>query len=630
MLTERGTAPENIKKYNVEGGTTYSMANYKKPTQKPVYQPNEAVDFNATKGKKEPIIVNDKNDPRLKAYTDSLKLYNSMQILGEDERGGDWEDEEGRWTSQDPMAKNYKPRPKEPTQPIIYQKINKKQVDAITPLGLTKPDVNEPKLLKPAQITEPTTSRVQDARTYTGAKYLEKMKRPTKYINTGTGDGREEFAMGGNLNFYTNQIAQEDAMKQMLLNTVMSQVGNAKQGLTKAATMGIFGNGGKLTKYEGNTHENGGIPIGQSEVEHGETNHNGYIFSDRLMLGKKSFAQLSKDIDKRYSKRPDDKISIQAKERELNNLIQLQESTGMTNKSNGGYANGGYYMNLINKMNKYNANDIRGNKPRVNTLDKNIARQDAVDKGFGFQPEIIKKESPALMTPKGLAPMNTIPTEQTLRTDMTNQDEINTKPYQMDQVSPWWLAASNVGNIANLAMSRPGNVNLQRVKPKLIDTTRTNNIITKELRDQANASSANIRGTANTAGTFLASEVANRAKTNSIVGSKIAQSNLEALNTNAQILNNNSVQNAQIQASEQDLRQREMDASKTIKSNAISSIGNNTMQYGLDRANVNMTNKMMNYITPQGYELVEAEDGTIKTVRKKGSGSTGINFKSIS
>lgn len=465
----------------------------------------------------------------------------------------------------------------------------------------------------------------KDKKTYNYSN--DKFKMNNKYNN------------GGNLDFYTNQIAQEDAIKQAIIGTITSQIGNAKQGLTKAATMGLFSHGGKLTEYKGNTHENGGIPIGNAEVEHGETNHNGYIFSDRLMLGKKSFAQLSKDIDKRYSKRPDDKISKDAKERELNNLMQIQESTGMTNKSNT-YANGGYFMNLINKMNKYNANDIRGNKPRVNTLDKNIARQDAIDKGFGFTPPNVDDNeirNDVLPTEPSTLEPNLAMTEGRGNSVFNKDNNIkvtdmlsSNKSYQMDQISPWWLAASNVGNIANLAMSRPSKVSLDRVKPSLIDTYRSNTILRNELRNQANQSNQDVRGTANTAGTFLAASVNNTARNNNIIGSKIAESNLNALNTNVGIKNVNSAQNAQIQASEQDLQQRENDASKTIRSNAISSIGNNVMQYGLDRANVNMTNKMMNYITPQGYELIEAEDGTIKAVRKKGSGSTGITFKSIS
>jgi hypothetical protein len=80
---------------------------------------------------------------------------------------------------------------------------------------------------------------------------------------------------------------------------------------------------------------------------------------------------------------------------------------------------------------------------------------------------------------------------------------------------------------------------------------------------------------------------------------------------------------------EQDLNQREADARKTIASNALSSIGNNVMSYGKDRSSVNMTNKMLNFVVPQGYDLIENEDGTINFKRKT-SGSNNITFKNIS
>jgi hypothetical protein len=211
-----------------------------------------------------------------------------------------------------------------------------------------------------------------------------------------------------------------------------------------------------------------------------------------------------------------------------------------------------------------------------------------------------------------------------------NPSVSNNKLYEMDQISPWWLAASNVGNLFNLGMSaKKEPVRLDRIKPNLIDPYRINNIAAKELRDQANATSDAIRGTANTAGTYLASEINNRAKTNQIIGKQLSTNNMNSLNQNAQILNTIGAQNAQIQMQEQDLNQREADARKTIASNALSSIGNNVMSYGKDRSSVNMTNKMLNFVVPQGYDLIENEDGTINFKRKT-SGSNNITFKNIS
>lgn len=104
--------------------------------------------------------------------------------------------------------------------------------------------------------------------------------------------------------------------------------------------------GGVLTRYNGNTHEMGGIPIDQTnEVEDNETSFNmkdgnKYIFSHSIpfMDKKYSFADKSKRIESKYSKRlkVDDKLAKESFTRELQGLAELQESikgaTANTNK----------------------------------------------------------------------------------------------------------------------------------------------------------------------------------------------------------------------------------------------------------------------------------------------------------
>lgn len=93
--------------------------------------------------------------------------------------------------------------------------------------------------------------------------------------------------------------------------------------------------GGDITQYNGYRHENGGLALGNTgnEVEDGETrgipntSTEDYIFSDRLkpIGSNKTFAEKSKSIDKKYSLRPWDKISQDAKERELTSLMEEHE-----------------------------------------------------------------------------------------------------------------------------------------------------------------------------------------------------------------------------------------------------------------------------------------------------------------
>ena len=105
--------------------------------------------------------------------------------------------------------------------------------------------------------------------------------------------------------------------------------------------------GGMLNEYNGERHENGGIPIGpNAEVEGGETSmkmgmggeqDSTYIYSDRLKVPGKNytFAEASKKIDSKYGRRTNDKLSDESKKRELNKLMgsQEQERAGLVNSA---------------------------------------------------------------------------------------------------------------------------------------------------------------------------------------------------------------------------------------------------------------------------------------------------------
>ena len=106
-------------------------------------------------------------------------------------------------------------------------------------------------------------------------------------------------------------------------------------------------NGGQeqLNQFNGGgTHEQnpmGGIPVGNGQsVEAGETEFTpeNYVFSDRLKSNKvlakefgfknsnKTFAELSKAIDKKYSTRNSDSMDEESKTRELGRLMEAQEA----------------------------------------------------------------------------------------------------------------------------------------------------------------------------------------------------------------------------------------------------------------------------------------------------------------
>ena len=121
---------------------------------------------------------------------------------------------------------------------------------------------------------------------------------------------------------------------------------------------------GGLMHFEGGgTHEqnpNGGIPLGQNaSVEEGETAMNlddmsKYIFSDRLKAGKRTFAEESKSIEKKFEDRKGDAAANRAKDQLLRELAQRQETLKAAKMAK-----------LQDKMNELSGTEQMGNGGRM-------------------------------------------------------------------------------------------------------------------------------------------------------------------------------------------------------------------------------------------------------------------------
>jgi hypothetical protein len=133
-------------------------------------------------------------------------------------------------------------------------------------------------------------------------------------------------------------------------------VNPSNQSFAEGGNMDYPGKASDITRYDGgDRHENGGLTLGNvAEVEKGETRGiegtptADYIFSDRLKTldNKTTFAMKSKNISNKYSLRPWDSISNNAKDRELQDLMSehevvkkasdLEEAIGKYQKAKGG------------------------------------------------------------------------------------------------------------------------------------------------------------------------------------------------------------------------------------------------------------------------------------------------------
>lgn len=101
---------------------------------------------------------------------------------------------------------------------------------------------------------------------------------------------------------------------------------------------GLFAMGGSIKpvveEIGGYPHEQGGTMIAQGvEAEKGEAKVRDFVYSDKLYYKKnKTFAQAAKDIENNptYKMRPWDKAVTKQKEKELNDLAQMQEEVKRT------------------------------------------------------------------------------------------------------------------------------------------------------------------------------------------------------------------------------------------------------------------------------------------------------------
>lgn len=290
---------------------------------------------------KKPIKVKDKNDPRYKAYQDSLLAYETLNKYKNIPRNIPFSEEDAPkirkiWNSDlEPLERDFNPRPlidrgkgnlkkadgyfptkfKKPTQAVILEQ--QKQRQKINPLNLN---------LNPIGIKQSNLDLGSDE-TFQAPKRIPKSYKVQENINN---------PFGGTQTNYTidtlDKITSPDDLGQ----------GNTRK-ITEQYAMG-----GKLNQFNaGGSHSQnplGGIPVGSDNqgtpntVEQGETMKDDFVYSDRITLTKdvvgrfnlsksligKTIAEATKSIDKKFIDR-NDRISTSTKNGMLEKVAQAQE-----------------------------------------------------------------------------------------------------------------------------------------------------------------------------------------------------------------------------------------------------------------------------------------------------------------
>jgi len=137
--------------------------------------------------------------------------------------------------------------------------------------------------------------------------------------------------LGGGLGNLGGSIGSNPEEEAALEQQKQAAIQQSLQASQTANTM--YAMGGQISEFEGPKHEQGGLPLTQNaEVEGGETkgtmSTEKFVFSDRLKPkgSKKTFANLSKEIEKKYEGMDNDKYALESKDKELQELATKQES----------------------------------------------------------------------------------------------------------------------------------------------------------------------------------------------------------------------------------------------------------------------------------------------------------------
>lgn len=136
---------------------------------------------------------------------------------------------------------------------------------------------------------------------------------------------------------------EEERLRQLQIQAAMkSDVQKYNNANKLYAEGGSLNNDSNITQYNGLPHGLGGIPItDEIEVENKETRGVGdtkdYIFSDMLRIAnkKRTFANESKRIEKKYKGTDNDHMALEAKNADLTRLMHEQEALKEENYNKG-------------------------------------------------------------------------------------------------------------------------------------------------------------------------------------------------------------------------------------------------------------------------------------------------------
>jgi hypothetical protein len=414
-------------------------------------------------------------------------------------------------------------------------------------------------------------------------------------------------------------------------------------------------NGGLTTIDNGGSHEQnpmGGVPLGENaSVEQGETvmdmdDMSKFVFSDKIMDGKKSFAARSKTIEKKFEDRKGDAAATRAKDQQLKELAGRQEAIkakkmaklqskmealggapqmapqgevpgmpmqakygGRYKMTNGGFkpqqqANFDSYVTEYNKvMKNQGQNAYNGNTTDMASLAASM--NPAANQGnvLNLNPGAVGTNSGAInpMEVAGNPSMSTTPTSpmsdelaksnfeswnRELQSGMNKQAIADQAQHVRNRNLSIGAGSllNSAGDIYNLAqgLQGPDNISLDRINPEELDLERQREMARRQNAAASAMQNENVRNFASSSGSALSSLSAGNAALNQTLSNQIAQSKLNEDTQNVGIRNRAEAQNQAISTQEQLLNLQAEAKAQDAIQAGISGIGGNAAQGLLD------------------------------------------------
>jgi len=381
-------------------------------------------------------------------------------------------------------------------------------------------------------------------------------------------------------------------------------------------------NGGMLTKFEGPAHEQGGIQLGQDEVEGSETmfamggeNNSDFIFSDRIFVHKpnkkgelkptkQTFADRSKRISAKYKLRPNDPYGKKSEELELNKLASKQEALkeimnpqpqgNMMAMGGKKYYGGGIYKDTDSPVFDQNqillndsSNFLMGNIPSANREKLSTSM---------FEPAV---ESESYVDD---IPFNTGDVVTGLNKDNSYQSNFG--------IPALGYAAQALTNIPAMFM-KPETKNFSRVKFDDISLAEQRNAA-RRARNLGLASARGIAAQSSDMGQAMNYLSGTTAGLNSAYGNQFNESLMQEKQMNLQSNMKEQLANSEIEMYEEDINTKETDAIRNLKMQALSNIGTSAAMAGKSYMDMEIENNKLGVLAKTNpYYTIDANGNVI-------------------